>query len=82
MYDEAGRDWKIIGVAVGDTRMASIRAIDDVNDHTRREIEHFFETYKNLEGKSVTVSGWLGRDDAHRVISEAWERFRGGGARR
>lgn len=82
MHDEAGRDWKIIGAAVGDTRVASIRAIDHVNDHTRREIEQFFETYKNLEGKAVTVTGWLGRDEAYRVVSEARERFRSGGARR
>jgi inorganic pyrophosphatase len=75
MRDEAGRDWKIIGVAVWDTRMASIETIDHVNDHTRREIEHFFETYKDLEGKHVTVTGWLGRGEAHRIISEAQARF-------
>jgi inorganic pyrophosphatase len=77
MHDEAGRDWKIIGVAVGDTRMASIEIIDHVNDHTRREIEHFFETYKDLEGKHVTVTGWLGRGEAHRIISDAQARFLG-----
>jgi inorganic pyrophosphatase len=81
MRDEAGRDWKIIGVAVGDTRMASTRTIDSVNQHTRREIEHFFETYKNLEGKAVTVTGWRGHEDAYRVITEARARYRGARAR-
>ncbi len=76
MRDEAGPDWKIIGIAVGDTRTASIESIDDVNDHTRREIVHFFETYKNLEGKHVSVTGWLGRGEAYRVIGEAHARFR------
>jgi inorganic pyrophosphatase len=77
MRDEAGADSKIIGVAVRDMRVADMQTIDDVNDHTRREIQHFFETYKHLEGKSVTVRGWLDRDAAHRTIMEARERFRG-----
>ncbi len=76
MRDEAGRDSKIIGVAIRDMRVADMQTIDDVNDHTRREIQHFFETYKHLEGKSVTVRGWLDREEAYRTIMESRERFR------
>ena len=76
MRDQAGGDSKIISVAVRDVRVADIQRIADVNDHTRREIQHFFETYKLLEGKSVTVRGWLDRDAAHRTINEARSRFR------
>lgn len=76
MRDEAGRDSKIIGVAIRDMRVADMQTIDDVNDHTRREIQHFFETYKHLEGKSVTVRGWLDREEAYRTIIESLERFR------
>jgi inorganic pyrophosphatase len=75
MEDQAGRDSKIISVAVRDVRVADMRTIADVNDHTRREIQHFFETYKHLEGKSVTVRGWLDRDAAHQTITEAQKRF-------
>jgi inorganic pyrophosphatase len=82
MSDDAGRDWKIIAAAVGDTRMASITTLDQVNDHMRREIEHFFRTYKDLEGKKVTVVGWRDREEAHRLILESHERFRGEAARR
>jgi inorganic pyrophosphatase len=82
MMDEAGRDWKIIGIATGDTRMASIQTIEQVNEHMRREIVHFFETYKDLEGKRVTVAGWRGRDEAQRVIADARARFAGEPAQR
>ena len=76
MRDEAGRDSKIIGVAIRDMRVADMQTVDDVNDHTRREIQHFFETYKHLEGKSVTVRGWLDREEAYRTIMDSLERFR------
>ena len=40
-----------------------------------RQIEHFFEHYKDLEpGKWVKISGWQGADDAKRLIVEAIER--------
>ena len=39
--------------------------------HRLREVENFFETYKALEGRETEVSGWLGPDDAWRIIEAA-----------
>jgi len=59
MEDEAGRDYKIIAVAEKDPRSATINALDDTNEHFRKEVSHFFETYKHLENKCVKIKGWM-----------------------
>jgi inorganic pyrophosphatase len=46
-------------------------ALDDISPHRLLEIENFFETYKTLEKRQTDVRGWLGVDDAWRIIGEA-----------
>jgi inorganic pyrophosphatase len=46
------------------------RKLSDVPGYLRREIEQFFRTYKDLEGKQVKVLGWKGRPEAHRAITQ------------
>mgnify|MGYP002738120061 CR=1 FL=1 len=74
MRDEAGGDDKIICVPV-DPRKLAIQDLDDIGTHTRLEIQHFFEVYKDLEpGKSVEGAHWAGKEDAERVYHEAVQR--------
>ena len=40
-----------------------------------KEVEHFFHTYKDLEGKRVEIKGWGKSDEAMRVISESMVRY-------
>lgn len=70
MRDEKGRDDKIICIATRDPRFAELSALDDLSEHARREIVHFFEIYKQLEEKSVEVIGWQPKETAHRIIEE------------
>jgi len=45
--------------------------------HRLVEIEHFFETYKLLEDKTVEVLGWRDRERAHEILANdraAWHR--------
>lgn len=58
MSDEKGSDEKILCVATKDPRFNNRKSINDLNEHTLKEIIHFFEVYKNLEEKSVDVLGW------------------------
>ena len=75
MRDEAGGDDKILCIPAGDPRKAHIRELDHVSEFDRLEIQHFFETYKDLEpGKSVEGAHWAGREEAERVIREAMDR--------
>ncbi|MFN8938612.1 MAG: inorganic diphosphatase, partial [Acidobacteriota bacterium] len=51
MIDSAERDQKVLAVPTRNPRFEQIHTIDQVFPHTRREIEHFFTIYKELEGK-------------------------------
>lgn len=75
MEDEAGQDWKILAVAEKDPRSAHIQSADDLGEHFKKEITHFFEEYKKLEGKWMKVKEWLDKEDAYRLIKEGEERF-------
>nr|WP_218885722.1 inorganic diphosphatase [Kineococcus aurantiacus] len=78
MRDEAGGDDKILAVPAGDPRWANIQDLSDVSDFDRLEIQHFFETYKDLEpGKSVEGANWAGRDEAEKEIQASFERAKG-----
>ncbi|HLK40299.1 MAG TPA: inorganic diphosphatase [Polyangiaceae bacterium] len=79
MQDEAGGDEKIIAVPAPrlTRRYETIESVDDLPAITLKQIEHFFEHYKDLEpGKWVRVVGWGGADEARKLIVEAIERVR------
>ena len=59
MRDEAGVDAKLICVLEHDPQWDNADDIDDVPEHLRNEIAHFFSIYKDLEPqKSVEVQGF------------------------
>ena len=71
MRDDKGHDYKVLAVAADDPRWDETHALGDLSPHWLREIENFFQTYKELEGRPVEVFGWLGVDDAWRIIDDA-----------
>ena len=80
MTDEAGGDDKVLTVPATDPRMAHLLDINDVSEFDRLEIQHFFETYKDLEpGKSVEGAHWAGREQAEREINRSVVRAREAG---
>ena len=80
MRDEAGGDDKILCIPAGDPRKTHITELEHINEFDRLEIQHFFETYKDLEpGKSVEGAHWTGRAEAERVVKEAIERAKAAG---
>ncbi|TYP84780.1 inorganic pyrophosphatase [Blastococcus xanthinilyticus] len=75
MTDEAGGDDKVLCVPATDPRVAHLKEIEDVSEFDRLEIQHFFETYKDLEpGKSVEGAEWVGRDAAEAEILASIQR--------
>ena len=56
MRDEKGFDFKVLCVAIGDAHQQHIERLDQVRPHRLVEIEHFFQTYKALEDKTVEVA--------------------------
>ncbi|HET7636647.1 MAG TPA: inorganic diphosphatase [Candidatus Limnocylindria bacterium] len=71
MADEKGHDYKILAVAHDDPRWDETQALEDLSPHRLREIENFFDTYKALEGRATQINGWVGLDEAWRIIEEA-----------
>jgi inorganic pyrophosphatase len=80
MRDEKGGDDKVMCVPANDPRLAGLQDIDDLPPFHRLEIQHFFETYKELEpGKSVEGAHWVGRDEAEAEIRASQQRLRDAG---
>ena len=76
MTDDGALDDKVICVAMNDPRYLHTIDITDIEDHYRSEIAHFFQVYKDLEGKKVEILGWKSAKDAKRVIVNSHKRYR------
>ncbi|MFY8129491.1 MAG: inorganic diphosphatase, partial [Burkholderiaceae bacterium] len=71
MDDEAGGDAKLLAVPVDKICPLFMhwKSIADVPEIRLKQIQHFFEHYKDLEpGKWVKVVGWDGIEAAHQEI--------------
>ncbi len=76
MRDEAGGDDKVLCVPAKDPRLKHIQDLDDVSSFDRLEIQHFFETYKDLEpGKSVEGAHWAGKLEAEAEVEASVKRL-------
>ena len=49
--------------------------LSDLNPHRKKEIEHFFQVYKDLEKKKVDVGGWGDAEEACKIYLECVERY-------
>ena len=75
MADEKGPDEKVICVPVSDPIWNKHNDLKDVNGHLIKEIEHFFQVYKDLEQKKVDVEGWGDLSEANTIIEECIKRY-------
>ena len=77
MEDNAGEDEKIVAVPSHHLtqRYERVHSYRDLPDITIKQIEHFFEHYKDLEpGKWVKILRWGDAAEAQRLILEGIER--------
>ena len=70
MIDSGESDDKIIAVPVDDPRWDSTKDLSDVNPHTLKEIEHFFASYKKIQNKEVSSTGFKGKKEAEECFEE------------
>ncbi len=75
MVDNGEQDDKIIAVAKNDMSVNYINDLPDLPPHTMKEIVKFFQDYKALEEKKVTIEHLLGVRYAHKVIQESIELY-------
>ena len=79
MTDEGGQDAKVLAVPVDKILpiYTHLQKPEDVNELQLRQIQHFFEHYKDLEkGKWVKVEGWGGPEAAKKEILDGIENFK------
>ena len=71
MVDCGEGDDKVIAVPKSDPRWDEVQDLSDINAHTLKEIQHFFETYKSIEkGKVVLVKGFKGKKEALAAVKK------------
>jgi inorganic pyrophosphatase len=77
MEDEAGGDEKLIAVPSSQLtqRYAHVQNYTDLPEITLKQIQHFFEHYKDLEpGKWAKVKAWADVTVARQMVMEGIER--------
>jgi inorganic pyrophosphatase len=63
-------------VAAHDQSVAHMRDLSDLPDHTLSELRNFFEDYKKLENKTVSVEAFQGVDVAQKIVAQSFEDYR------
>lgn len=76
MIDSGESDAKVIAVPVGDPRFAHMHDLADINPHFVKEVTHFYENYKKLQNKVVTIPTVRDAQAAHDVVTEAAELYK------
>lgn len=76
MKDRGENDFKILGVPQFDPLFSEYKDLLSVPPHFLREVEHFFLTYKQLEGATIESLGWEDAAGARAAVQESVERFR------
>ncbi len=76
MIDSGDSDDKLIAVPVEDPRWDHVKDLGDINKHTIKEMEHFYSTYKKIQGKEVEVTGFKGVDVAKEAIERSQKLYK------
>lgn len=76
MIDNGDEDEKIICIPVNDPYLNGFHDITELPTQTLDEIMHFFEVYKQLEGKQTTVDKMQGRAEAEAIIEKCINNYK------
>lgn len=80
MEDEAGGDAKLVAVPHDklSKEYQDVKDVEDLPQLLRKQIQHFFENYKDLEeGKWVKVQGWDNAEAAREAIRQSITAYKG-----
>lgn len=75
MTDNEECDEKIIAICKQDPFLNCYQDITEVPTQISNEIMHFFEVYKQLEGKQTSVDKMLGRKEAEKIIEKCIKNY-------
>ncbi|MET3682363.1 inorganic pyrophosphatase [Alkalibacillus flavidus] len=75
MIDDGDEDEKLIAVPTEDPRFKDVNTLDDLPQAKLDEIAHFFETYKDLQGKETKIGEYEGVEAARQLIVDCLDRY-------
>lgn len=74
--DSGEVDDKVIAVLNDDKRMDHINSLSQLGDHVTKEIQHYFEHYKDLKKPGLcSVEGFFDSAEAVKIIQECIHRY-------
>lgn len=76
MIDSNEEDEKIIAISKQDPFLNCYKDIDELPRHISDEIKHFFEVYKQLEGKETVIEEVGGREEAEKIIEKCIKKYK------
>ncbi len=76
MIDQGLADDKILAVAENDANTKHVNDISELASHFKLELKEFFESYKKLENKVVTVPDFQGKETAVKIIKKALDYYK------
>lgn len=76
LIDAGKPDDKILCVPKYDPRFEEAKDVENVPQQMLREIAHFFQVYKELEGKKVEMVGWKNLEEAKKSIEKSIKRYK------
>lgn len=76
MIDNDEEDEKVIAIAKNDPFLNMYKDISDLPPQLVEEIMHFFEVYKQLEGKKTSIDKIMNRYEAEEVIQKCINNYK------
>jgi inorganic pyrophosphatase len=75
MVDEGENDENIVCVLADDPQFNSYTNVNELPEHMWEEMQHFFDNYKELEGKETSVHGVAGPEEAKEYLQDSISRY-------
>jgi inorganic pyrophosphatase len=75
LVDRGAADEKVLAVPTGDPYSDGLNDLRDIQPHYLKEIEHFFQVYKDLEGTRTVSRGFEGAEAARGAIVRAMQTY-------
>jgi len=75
LVDRGVADEKVLAVPMGDPYSEGLSDLEDIPGHYLKEIEHFFQVYKDLEGTRTETRGFEDAAAAREAVVRAMELY-------
>ena len=75
MTDNGKLDYKLICVVDCDPRYEDVQKLEDLSPFVLKEISNFFANYKVLQGVTVEVGDYRGKEEAMQIVAQCRQAY-------